>query len=105
MKDDTIKNGKYIDEISICWYKNGLLHREDGPAHISLIGGKVWYNEGMVHREDGPAIEYSTGDKSWVLYDIEVTQKEFNEWLVKKKLNQKLESTLLPKPMIKRAKI
>ena len=38
-------------------------------------GTKRWYKEGNLHREDGPAIEYSFGTKEWWLegklyYDI-----------------------------------
>ena len=28
------------------WYKNGDLHREDGPAYVGINGYKVWYLEG-----------------------------------------------------------
>jgi hypothetical protein len=47
------------------WYKEGNLHREDGPAIISSNGTKYWYKQGTWHREDGPAIEYSDGSKEW----------------------------------------
>ena len=47
------------------WYKNGKLHRDAGPAVVSLSGYKVWYQNGLMHREDGPAIEYIDGGKSW----------------------------------------
>lgn len=38
-------------------------------------GTKYWYKEGLLHREDGPAIEWSDGGKAWYLegklyYDI-----------------------------------
>ncbi len=47
------------------WYKNGKLHREDGPACEYANGHKEWYLNGRTHREDGPAVEYANGDKSW----------------------------------------
>ena len=53
-KDGTIK-----------WYKNGLLHREDGPAIEWADGGKEWYINDKLHREDGPAVEYSDGTKNF----------------------------------------
>ena len=56
-----IKN-QYGDKV---WYKDGLLHREDGPTVEYFSGTKVWYKEGDFHREDGPAIERSNGDKEW----------------------------------------
>jgi hypothetical protein len=40
------------------WYKEGKLHREDGPAVEWIIGYKEWWVEGLRHRTDGPAIEY-----------------------------------------------
>jgi len=47
------------------WYKNGLKHREDGPAIEWTDGNKLWYQNGLVHREDGPACEWTNGDKEW----------------------------------------
>lgn len=47
--------------------KNGLLHREDGPALILADGTKYWYNEGKLHRLDGPAIE-SDIFREWFQY-------------------------------------
>ena len=49
------------------WYKNGHLHREDGPAVEWGNGDKAWYKEGRFHREDGPAREFSNGTKHWYL--------------------------------------
>ena len=53
------------------WYKEDKLHREDGPA-IEFYNRykewyKEWYKEGKYHREDGPAIENSNGDKHWFI--------------------------------------
>ena len=47
------------------WYKEGMLHREDGPAAEYSDGIKYWYKEGLWHREDGPAIEGIGGHKEW----------------------------------------
>lgn len=47
------------------WYKNGKLHREDGPAIERADGTKYWYQHGQYHREDGPAIEQADGAKKW----------------------------------------
>ena len=33
--------------------------------HYNII--YYWYKEGLLHREDGPACEYANGDKSWYL--------------------------------------
>ena len=49
------------------WYKNGKLHREDGPAIEYADGTRLWFKNGKYHREDGPAIEYADGTKKWWL--------------------------------------
>ena len=42
------------------WYRDGKLHREDGPAWNDWENEKQinegWYRDGKLHREDGPAI-------------------------------------------------
>jgi hypothetical protein len=50
-----------------CWYLNGKLHREDGPAIIFRNSDKHWYLNGKLHRVDGPACEYIDGTKYWFL--------------------------------------
>jgi hypothetical protein len=47
------------------WYRDGKLHREDGPATEHANGTKEWYLDGKKHREDGPAIENPDGTKFW----------------------------------------
>jgi hypothetical protein len=50
-----------------CWYKNGKLHRDGGPAIERSNGNKAWYKGGDLHREDGPAIEFSDREvEYWV---------------------------------------
>ena len=60
------KNGLHIDEYGTkCWYKNGLAHREDGPAVIDRDGTQYWYKDGSLHREDGPAVIRPSGYMAW----------------------------------------
>ena len=47
------------------WYRDGKLHREDGPAIERADGSKEWFRNGNRHRENGPAIEYADGTKFW----------------------------------------
>lgn len=51
-----------LDKHSLCWYKNGLEHRENGLC-IENSEEICWYFCGVPHRIDGPAFEYSNGDK------------------------------------------
>jgi len=56
-------------EGKICkeWYRNGELHRADGPAIIHEDGPKSWWRHGELHRVKGPAIEYTDGTREWYL--------------------------------------
>lgn len=42
------------------YYQKGILHREDGPA-VCWKGNLFWYRNGVLHREDGPALMYNDG--------------------------------------------
>lgn len=59
------------------WWVNGELHREEGPAVEYSDGGKFWYKEGNLHREDGPAVEYSNGQKGWYTKGKEIRFSDF----------------------------
>lgn len=37
------------------WCRNGVFHRDGGPAVI-YTDGLSWYQNGVIHRKDGPAI-------------------------------------------------
>ncbi len=58
------------------YYKNGSIHRKDGPAYtrneIDPFGYdryvKCWYKNGKLHRIDGPAVEQSYFNlKEWYI--------------------------------------
>jgi hypothetical protein len=60
------KNGKIIDKNgNSFWYKDNVLHREDGPACEFANGAKYYYKYGQWHREGGPACEFEDGAKYW----------------------------------------
>lgn len=98
---------------TLVWYQHGFKHREDGPA-VQMraddynCAETLWYYEDRQHREDGPAVErFSEGKlhREWWINDVEMTEEEFNHWLKKKQLNEKLQSTLAPRPLEKKKKI
>lgn len=90
-----MKDGRIINKHgSVHWYENGQFHRLDGPAIEEPTGTRMWYLNGKRHREDGPAVEYSNGVKLWYLENRQVTEEEFDQWVEKKNLNEKLQSTL-----------
>ena len=53
-------------------------HRLDGPAYISG-GYRAWYKDGLRHREDGPAIEYTSGAGEWYLHGKQLSPTEIEE--------------------------
>lgn len=63
-----MKNGMYLqangDKV---WFKDNILHREDGPAVIRANGTRQWYINGKIHRENGPAVEAAHGNKGWYI--------------------------------------
>ena len=47
--------------LSYKYFKDGFLHRDDGPAVVINEGDprhemKAWYQHGKIHRDDGPAL-------------------------------------------------
>lgn len=60
-----IENGMVEESGCEIWYKNGYVHRENGPA-IKCLFRKEWYINGKLHREDGPALNHY-GDGHWYL--------------------------------------
>jgi len=85
-----IKNGRYEEDGKVSYYKDGMLHREDGPARDFANGDrlwflndkphredgpahdtsklKIWYLNGVLHRDDGPAFEHERGRKEWIVH-------------------------------------
>lgn len=47
------------------WFKDGLLHRDGGPAQIDADGTEYWYQNGKLHRTDGPAFIIKDGYQGW----------------------------------------
>lgn len=54
------------------WYRNGKQHRDDGPAVILSDGTHCWYRNGKLHRENGPAIICPDGAQEWYRYDMRI---------------------------------
>lgn len=77
-----MRQGKIIDgEGTERWFKDGLLHREDGPAVIKKNGYKAWYKDGLRHREDGPAMINLDGSNYYYMNDKELKEKDYLEVL------------------------
>lgn len=65
------------------------------------------YRNGLLHRENGPAIQAKTpsGRDEWWVEGTKLTEQEFNQWLDKKNLNEKLQAALPHRPITRRGKI
>jgi hypothetical protein len=61
------------------WYRNGVVHREGGPAIERTDGTCEWYAEGVRHRDDGPAIISPDGQCQWFQHGTRLSETEFNE--------------------------
>ena len=129
MMSEEVKNGKIVDGYgTVRWYKdgnlhrdegpaiewtngtkewlvNGKLHREDGPAVEYPAGTELWYQQGKIHNEDGPAVVRKGGSKEWWMNGKKYTEEEFNYWLAKKQLNERLAEQSEEKPIGKKVKI
>jgi hypothetical protein len=82
MNINNIKDGIEINSLGTKrYYKNYLLHREDGPAIEMMDGFKSYYFNGKLHREDGPAIYYSNNQYCWCLDDKILKCKSQEEFL------------------------
>jgi hypothetical protein len=55
---------------SVMWRRNGVLHREDGPAYERDDGTRRYYRQGVLHREDGPAVVHPDGTCLWFRHGI-----------------------------------
>ena len=64
---------------TIKYYKNGKLHREDGPAIEWYDGTIEWWLNGYLHRTDGPAIERPNGTREWWINGVWQEDKTMSE--------------------------
>lgn len=67
------------------YYKEGLLHREDGPA-VMKPNCNMWMQNGQMHNLDGPAyvgvdIEYGDRIEYWI-NGVSFTEKKFLLWKI-----------------------
>jgi hypothetical protein len=74
------KNGLVIEPNGAkLWYKDGVIHRDDGPAVEYIYGNKFWYKNGLRHRIGGPEVERIDGDKECWLYGKYYSEDDYNK--------------------------
>ena len=54
-----------LDDRTREWHRNGMRHRDDGPAVERPDGAREWFRDGRRHRDDGLAIEWADGSREW----------------------------------------
>lgn len=87
---------KITSDDSIRYFKDGELHREDGPACIHTNGALHYYLNGQAHREDGPSHNYSDGVTNWFYkgknygIDDEFTNESWIEFIKELKREEEL---------------
>jgi hypothetical protein len=65
--------------------KNGLFHREDGPAFIRNDGYQAWCIEGVFHRLEGPARIWPSGRKEYWIKHKEFSKQDWEKEVAKLK--------------------
>lgn len=66
------------------WYKNGMRHRENGPAFIHN-NNRVWFYEDKLHRLDGPAVVELGGPKQYWIHGQRMSKKEYEKEIIRRK--------------------
>ena len=69
---------KVIDTYGDTYYYNSKNqhHRKNGPAVITRYYN-LWYKNGIIHREDGPAVEWHHGSKEFYLDGKQYSEREY----------------------------
>lgn len=63
---ERICTGKFFNpKYGLRYFKNGLLHRCDGPAVIKPDGTMLWYQNGIKNHETGSVIVHRDEDGEW----------------------------------------
>lgn len=66
------------------WYKDGELHREDGPAYRHKQS-RFWFVDGKLHRLDGPAVDATGHPKEYWINGQQWSPKEYKKEIERRK--------------------
>lgn len=99
-------NGVYHrSDGTMLWFKDNLIHNENGPAVIYKNGDVQWVQNNIVHRIGGPAIEtktsftwyrwgkfhrlcgpaadnYLLNNASWYINDVRISSQNYKNFLM-----------------------
>ena len=74
----------------VSWYDYLRKHPTFTGCLINKDSDISWYKDGVVHREDGPACEWDDGDKWWWLNGQEYSEQDYKIAMRKSKLKKVL---------------
>lgn len=66
------------------WYKDGKLHRIDGPARTHK-GNQWWFCEGLLHRLNGPAVDAKGHPKEYWINGQKLSPKYYKKEIERRK--------------------
>lgn len=66
------------------WYKNGELHRANGPARTHN-DNKWYYTDGKLHRLDGPAVDAKGHPKEYWIDGQQLSPKNYRKEIERRK--------------------
>lgn len=92
-------DGPAVEEVKgwTSWFHEGKLHRDDGadePSAMPYTGHKQWWQEGRLHRVTGPAVVWPDGREEWHLQGRELSAEEVEQHKAKLALKEKPEVSL-----------
>jgi hypothetical protein len=67
------------------WYKDGVLHREDGGPAVRHRYNLWWFKDGVPHRLDGPAIVNLGQPKRYYIEGRKYSPKEYKKEIARRK--------------------
>lgn len=90
MMNIEINNKKYKLDIDNA-IKLGIVTELESEYSIAISpnGDKRYYRDGLIHREDGPAVELSDGYKIWCLNGKTLSESEWRKKISVINLNSK----------------
>jgi len=64
-KKPGLENGRHLTGKGYIYLRDGLKHRDKGPAEVHNDGYQAYYYMGAKHRVGGPAVVYPNGREEW----------------------------------------
>lgn len=60
-----MENGRHPTSNGFVYIRDGVKHRDKGPAEVWRNGYEAWWRMGKKHRKGGPAVTYPNGREEY----------------------------------------